>query len=201
VDGKWADAQIFFERLGFRRTGSAVSASLDLTRYAVPAEILRRSEDLSKDGIVVRAFSPADRGPLLRFALSHFGLDAHDEVRCHMERVRHGFNRCGMDWSRTAEPDGIHIAADRHRIVGYSICSSRLRKNLGAVEFVGVMPSLRSRGIGGVLMAKALETLENKGLAAADMWTDREAGMLRWCCSSLGFRVYGMWLVYELPLK
>ncbi len=201
VDGAWVEAQAFFERIGFRIGKIYASAVADLTAYSMPERILGREGELRREGIEVRVFRPADRTSLLRFALAAFGPDAHEEARCHLERTRWGFTRFGMDWARLVEPQMIAVAVDGSRVVGYALCSSRLRRNAGALEFVCVGGNMRSRGIGGALIARGLDALRAAGLSCAEIWTDCDSPLLRWCCSTFRFRIHRKWLAYEMPLR
>ncbi|MCX7805328.1 MAG: GNAT family N-acetyltransferase, partial [Planctomycetota bacterium] len=95
----------------------------------------------------------------------------------------------------------VIVATHGDRLVGYDLCSSKLRGDTGALEFVGVSEGMRSRGIGGALIARGLEALRDAGMSAVETWTDYDSPLLRWCCSMFRFRIHRRWLAYEMPLR
>ncbi|NPB06006.1 MAG: GNAT family N-acetyltransferase [Aquificae bacterium] len=84
-----------------------------------------------------------------------------------------------MEWLYRRDPEGFLVLKDGERPVGFVAAdanwfSKRARKRVGAVHELVVDPSYRGRGLGKMLLKKALEYFKSKGLDEAELWVGDE---------------------------
>ncbi|MCS7277532.1 MAG: GNAT family N-acetyltransferase [Aquificaceae bacterium] len=84
-----------------------------------------------------------------------------------------------LNWLFRRDVAGIWVAEENGRIVGFVASdgnwfSKREGKVVGAIHELIVLPEYRNRGIGKVLVEKALEYFRSRGLDIAELWVGDE---------------------------
>ncbi len=80
-----------------------------------------------------------------------------------------------LNWLFRRDVAGIWVAEEKGQIVGFVASdgnwfSKREGKVVGAIHELAVLPEMRSRGIGKLLVEKALEYFKSRGLDTAELW-------------------------------
>ena len=159
----YPEAVAFLQATGWEITQQPISMRAETTGFQVPAEIITREQALAAEGYAVRPVSAADLPELMPFIAGHFGWDW---VRFAQEYLLELFGP-GSDQVC------FLVATHQGRIVGY--CQQR-RERFGPF---GVDPSLRSKGIGRVLLFRCLADMLAKGFHSAwFLWTGKDAARL-----------------------
>lgn len=167
----YPEAIAFLQAQGWRTISTPISMNAELTGFSVPAAMAEHQARLyAETGIAVRPVQPADLPALMPFIAAHFGWDWH----------RHATEYLSMLYGPGADDICFLVAERQGEIVGY--CQQR-RERFGPF---GVLPSLRSRGIGRVLLFRCLEEMTARGFHCAwFLWTGEDAARLY---STAGFR-------------
>ncbi len=167
----YPEAMAFLLAQGWRVISTPISMHVELTSFSVPAALAAHQERLhAETGIAVHPVQPADLPALMPFIATHFGWDWH----------RHATEYLSALFGPGADDICFLVAERQGEIVGY--CQQR-RERFGPF---GVMPSLRSQGIGRVLLFRCLEEMTARGFHAAwFLWTGADAARLY---STAGFR-------------
>ncbi|HEX9018753.1 MAG TPA: GNAT family N-acetyltransferase [Anaerolineaceae bacterium] len=154
---------VFLEKHGWQITSEPISMRVETTGFQVPEDIKAREAALAADGYAVRPVTPADLPELMTFIQRCFSWDW----------VRHAQDYLLELFGAGSDQVCFLIATHNGRIVGY--CQQR-RERFGPF---GVDPSLRSRGLGRVLLTHCLAEMLAKGFHAAwFLWTGRDAARL-----------------------
>ena len=164
-----ADVQVyargieFLTKRGFETIERPISMRVELTGFRVPEAIAERAAALRDEGIEIRPAIPADIVPVLDFAQRHFTWDWHREASGVFADLFAGDPR----------QVGMLVAVQDGRVLGYA---EHRGERFGPF---GVDPSLRSRGIGRLLLAATLTEMLKKNLHAAwFLWTGDDAARL-----------------------
>ena len=160
----YADALPFLASLGADEGGRPLSMKANLTNYRAEATVAERERSLAGEGITVRRATARDILPLLAFLDAHFPHWTED-ARGVMRDLFGG------------DPRGVtlHLAEDRGEIIGYAQTRA---ERFGPF---GVNEAYRGRGVGAVLLSRALRAMRAQGFHSAwFLWTsDRTAKLYR----------------------
>ena len=178
----------------------------------------RRSRSLKEDvgprgaaastEIVLRTFKPPDEDRVRELTIESF----------HGVSIDHNFDRIsGWDrspdwrerkWVSTRQviasfPDDSFVAELEGRVVGYIACALSEASSIGRIMDMAVDPGMRRKGVGTLLIERALVNFEKKGMALAkiETLTQNQAGASLY--PKLGFREVARQIHYmmELPRK
>lgn len=149
LDPRATAAAGFLARHGFARVGEAVSLVVDL-EAAEAFDTAADERRLAEAGIVVRRAMPGDEAGVDAFVAARFGPD----WRFQTERAR------------CLAPPGLHLALAGERIVGFA-AHSAMNREWGWFGPMGTAPEAEGRGIGRVLLRRALRDLGEQGHATA----------------------------------
>lgn len=153
----------FLHATGWQTVDEPISMRAEITGFQIPPEIEAREIALAAEGYAVRPVEPADLPELMGFIAHHFGWDW----------VRHAQDYLLELFGPGSDQVCFLVATHHGRVVGY--CQQR-RERFGPF---GVDPSLRSKGIGRVLLFRCLSAMLAKGFHAAwFLWTGRDAARL-----------------------
>jgi mycothiol synthase len=182
--GAYPEAMAFLDATGWQTLSTPISMRAELTGFQIPPEILAQEERLRReDGIVVRPIESMDLPKLMPFLVENFGWDwlrfAQDYL---MELYGPGSDQiCFL------------VAYQGDQLVGY--CQQR-RERFGPF---GVAPSMRSKGIGRILLFHCLQTMLAKGFHCAwFLWTGEDAARLY---ARAGFRKVRQFAVMERGVR
>jgi ribosomal protein S18 acetylase RimI-like enzyme len=164
----YPEALAFLQATGWQAFSTPISMRAELTGFQVGPEVAAREKALAAEGYTVRPVTPADLPELMPFIARHFGWDwvrhAQDYL---LELFGPGSDEICFLVAVWREAGG------RERIVGY--CQQR-RERFGPF---GVDPSLRSKGLGRVLLFRCLAEMLARGFHAAwFLWTGEDAARL-----------------------
>ena len=156
-------ALAFLQAQGWQITSRPISMRAETTGFQLPPDLLAHERRLAEEGYVVRPVRSADLPELMPFIARHFGWDW---VRFAQDYLLELFGP-GSD-------QVCFLVATQHgRIVGY--CQQR-RERFGPF---GVDPSLRSQGLGRILLFHCLAEMLAKGFHSAwFLWTGADAARL-----------------------
>lgn len=160
----YPDAVAFLQSQGWQTTSTPISMRAELTGFQLPPAILELEQRLaSQDGIVVRPVCPADLPELMPFIAHNFGWDWFRFAQEYLLEL----------YGPGSDQIAFLVATQEDRIVGY--CQQR-RERFGPF---GVLPEMRHRGIGRLLLFRCLHTMLTNGFHCAwFLWTGRDAARL-----------------------
>lgn len=166
----YPEALAFLAAAGWQVVSEPISMRAELTGFRIPPQVEDLAGRLAAAGIEIRPALPSDLVDLMPFIRQEFGWDWFRFAREHL----------GMLFGPGAD-DVVFLVATQHgRIVGY--CQQR-RERFGPF---GVLPELRGRGIGRVLLFRCLEMALAQGFHCAwFLWTGPDAARLY---AQAGFR-------------
>ncbi|RPJ51852.1 MAG: GNAT family N-acetyltransferase [Chloroflexi bacterium] len=159
----YPEAITFLHATGWQTVSEPISMRSETTGFQIPAEVVERERALAEEGFCVRPVTSADLPELMPFIARHFGWDwvrfAQDYL---LELFGPGSDQvCFL------------VATHNGKIFGY--CQQR-RERFGPF---GVDPSLRSKGVGRVLLFRCLADMLSKGFHSAwFLWTGVDAARL-----------------------
>jgi GNAT superfamily N-acetyltransferase len=160
----YAGAVAFLTAIGAEEGLRPLSMKANLTNYRAEASVAAHETALAGEGIAVRRAEAADILPLLAFLEAHFQHWKPDAIGV----MRDLFG---------GDPRGVtlHVAEDGGEIVGYAQTRA---ERFGPF---GVNEAYRGRGVGGVLLSRALRAMRAQGYHSAwFLWTsDRTAKLYR----------------------
>ncbi len=145
----YASALHFLERLGWQTVSTPISMRAELTGLQLPAEIVKREQELAAQNIDIRPVTAADLPALMPFIAERFGWDWYRFAQEYLLAL----------FGPGADDICFLVATEGERIVGY--CQQR-RERFGPF---GVDPALRSQGIGRVLLFRCLAKMRTQGLS------------------------------------
>lgn len=179
----YPEALAFLFAAGWQRVASPISMCVELTGFRPPLEVADLAERLAGEGICVRPVSPADLPELMPFIQRAFGWDWY----------RFAQEYLALLFGPGADDIVFLVATQEGHIVGY--CQQR-RERFGPF---GVLPELRGKGIGRLLLFRCLETALAQGFHCAwFLWTGRDAARLY---ALAGFRQVRQFAVMQLELR
>ena len=130
------------------------------------------------DGLLLRKVAPEDLDELLSLDAACFDPFWHYDA---------------ASLARLAHADRVAVAVLEGRIVGYTLCT--LRAGDGSLGRLAVSVAFRRRGIGGTLVADALDWLAANGARNAVLSTQEDNTASRTLYRAMGFRETGDVLV------
>lgn len=155
-----ADGVAFLNAIGATEGGRPLSMKANLTNYHAEGNVDTHEATLLEEGIAIRRAEPADILPLIAFLEEHFPHWKPDAIGV----MRELFG---------GDPRGVtlHLALENGAIIGYAQTRA---ERFGPF---GVNEAYRGRGIGGVLLSRALRAMRAQGFHSAwFLWTsDRTA--------------------------
>lgn len=156
----YADGVAFLNAIGADEGGQPLSMKANLTSYRPEGRVEGHEAMLRGEGIAIRRAEPADILPLIAFLETHFAHWKPDAIGV----MRDLFG---------GDPRGVtlHIALENGEIIGYAQTRA---ERFGPF---GVNEAYRGRGIGAVLLSRALRAMRQQGFHSAwFLWTsDRTA--------------------------
>jgi mycothiol synthase len=156
-------AMAFLRKLGWETLFQPISMQADINGFQIPSSIKMIENRLNQDGIHVQPLEPADLPGLFPFIEQNFSWDW---VRFAQEYLLALFGP-GAD-------DIVFLVAKQFDdIIGY--CQQR-GERFGPF---GVVPNMRRKGIGRVLLFRCLEEIASRSIHCAwFLWTSEEAARL-----------------------
>lgn len=159
----YPEAMAFLQATGWQVRSTPISMRAELGGFQVPAEVEALERRLAEESIAVRSVCPADLPALMPFIAEHFGWDWFRFAQAYLLEL----------FGPGSDEIAFFVAAQGERIVGY--CQQR-RERFGPF---GVVPALRNRGIGRLLLFRCLEAMPPKGFHCAwFLWTGADAARL-----------------------
>lgn len=167
----YPEAVAFLKSRGWETISTPISMSADLTGFQAPESIEALEKRLKQEqNIHISPVTSADIPELLNFICEHFGWDW----------VRHAQECLLTLFGPGSDEITFLVARQGQRIVGYC---QQYRERFGPF---GVDPSLRSHGIGRVLLFRCLASQRARGFHCAwFLWTGQNASRVY---SLAGFR-------------
>ncbi|WP_202318441.1 GNAT family N-acetyltransferase [Archaeoglobus neptunius] len=101
-------------------------------------------------------------------------------------------------WLFSRDRDGFMVAEVDGEVVGFVACDTNWisvfeRQKVGEIHELFILPEWRCRGIGSVLLGRAIEYSKSRGRRIAELWAGRTNYRARRFYSSHGFREAGEW--------
>lgn len=159
----YPEAMAFLRNGGWQVASTPISMRANLTGLRIPPDILALEQRLAREGIAIRPVRPADLPTLMPFIARHFGWDWYRFAQEYLLQL----------FGPGSDEIAFFVATMGEEIVGY--CQQR-RERFGPF---GVMPALRNRGIGRLLLFRCLEAMLAKGFHCAwFLWTGADAARL-----------------------
>ncbi len=178
----YAGGVAFFAALGFAERARPLAMENDLTRLEIGESIRAKEAALRAEGVVVEPFDPAWTVRYLRFMREAMPSDWL-RIACR--------DLAEID-SGAAPAHRVFIAHDRDRVLGYC------RHEAGRFGPFGVAEEAQGRGIGSVLLARALTAMRDAGDRRAYLlWTSDETARLY---GRFGFREFRRFAVMQRSL-
>ncbi len=139
---------------GFRKVGDSVNYEVDMRRFYIPKRIVRKEKKLRQEGISFRKASLKEKEALVQWVREKFSPFWAYEVSL-------GFSN---------ESTGVWLAKYEGRVVAFSGYSLLEPNWFGPI---GVEEEMRGKGIGTVLLYKAINSLRLSGHRIVIIpWTD-----------------------------
>ena len=169
--GAYPEAMGFLRATGWQVSSEPISMHADLTGFRIPQHILDLERQLAeKEGIRIRPVQATDLANLMPFVSGTFGWDW---FRLAQESLLELFGNGSGELA-------LLVAVQGQSIVGY--CQQR-RERFGPF---GVVPEMRGKSIGRVLLFRCLATMLARGFHCAWLlWTGKDVARLY---SLAGFR-------------
>ncbi len=147
IDKRYHKGIHFFEKLGYLNTGDAVSMKCDLWNYVMSHQTRQKIDHLKDEGIVIKPFTKEYTIKLLHFLDVNFGA---------------GWKRNALMAMQNDEShDTIFISVDKDdNILGFVM--RKIDGNDARFGPIGVLESIRSKGLGGLLLETMMEDLKKR---------------------------------------
>ena len=172
VDATDAQAVCFYTAHGFRKANDSYNMACDLLHQSLDTSAAEA--DLATHGYRCARLTPADAGALATFLGNWFSPGWATET---LEALGN-------------QPVSAHVAWQRKRVVGFAAAEVT---NPGWFGPTGVHPRHRGRGLGRVLLLRALADLRDLGYRRAEIgWVGPLAWYARHCGASVS-RVFWMY--------
>lgn len=143
LDPRYSEAVAFFEKHGYQRFGETANMEVDLA--AQDFETAADEVSLRGEGIEIRRAIMGDYDEIMGFLQRHWSAWIPEVQR---ELLNY--------------PVSLHLALRQDRVVGFAGFDGN-NLNTGWFGPMGTEPSLRGKGIGGVLLRRCLGDLKSQG--------------------------------------
>lgn len=151
----------FLEQHGFECGEKPVSMRALLTGYEAAGDVPEKASGLQEDGILIRPAVAEDSSPLLAFVVEHFP---------HWESYVRDALRAVAAVSPYAT---LHVAVDGEKVIGFALTRG---ERFGPF---GVNNDYRGRGVGAVLLSRALCAMRAANVHLAYfLWTSDQTARL-----------------------
>ncbi|HIE05023.1 MAG TPA: GNAT family N-acetyltransferase [Candidatus Latescibacteria bacterium] len=153
----------------------------------------------------IRSYVPEDRDFLVRITLICFDGVSIDQ------NVERKFGKVGgtdwkfrkarhIIWDIEANPEGIFVAEEDGRPVGYVTTRLDHDTKIGWIPNLAVLPEHRRKGIGKALMERALNYLKEKGMEMVKIETLEQNEVGKEFYPKVGFVEVARQIHYVMPL-
>jgi len=172
VDGTaYAEGLAFLHGRGYEVAYTALAMDATLWPPTFPADAIRKEQDLATQGIVFRTYAPRWLSAFRAFLRQEVPWDWEWLALRNLARIHEG----------SFSPEQIHLATHEERVVGYGQYEGA---HFGPF---GVAAGYQGKGIGTVLLARALASMVERDLHHAwVLWTGERAARLY---ARFGFRM------------
>ncbi len=150
----------FFERRGYRFSGTAYDLHRSLADYRTPPRV--EAVLAAHPGVTLRPLGPGERRPLLGFLAEVFPGRWTEDIRRFLEEGGEISDILGI-LDGAAVLGFAHLHPPGSRRIGPSVAWARKSERLGGIGPLGIAPSLRGRGLGLALLDRALLRLREFG--------------------------------------
>lgn len=147
IDERYREILAVFEAVGFERVAEPVDMVKSLRDFEVPEWVMRTERSLGEEGM---AFGPCEERHYERFdwfMKSHFPGTWYLRARRYMDE--------------RGDPKLVFLCVQEEEVIGFVRLGVKGRR--GSIDSIGVWEDLRGRGIGSVLLFKALEEMFRRG--------------------------------------
>lgn len=159
----YPEAIEFLAKLGWKILYKPISMQANISGFQIPATIMEKERRLTQNGITIRPGEPGDIPDLFPFIQQYFGWDW---VRFAQEYLLEFY-------SRGSDHIVFLVALKGDEIIGY--CQQR-GERFGPF---GVLPEMRHKGIGRVLLFRCLAEMASRSIHCAwFLWTSEDAARL-----------------------
>lgn len=160
----YPEAMAYLQATGWEVRSTPISMRAELTGFQVAPAVREREHRLAaEEGIAVRPVQPADLPVLMPTIAEHFGWDWFRFAQEYLLEL----------FGPGSDEVTFLVAVQGGRIVGY--CQAR-RERFGPF---GVVPAMRNKGIGRVLLCRCLADMLAQGFHCAwFLWTGADAARL-----------------------
>ncbi|HEY9076294.1 MAG TPA: GNAT family N-acetyltransferase [Anaerolineaceae bacterium] len=174
----------FLKKQGWKVTSTPISMRAELTGFQIPASILDLEHKLQHtDSVRVRPVTSSDLPQLMPFIAQNFGWDWYRFAQEYLLEL----------FGAGSDEICVLVATQDEHIVGY--CQQR-RERFGPF---GVLPEMRSMGIGRLLLFRCLSEMLARGFHCSwFLWTGKDAARLY---SLAGFKQVRQFAVMRLDLE
>jgi len=153
----------------------------------------------------IRPYRPEDREVLKAITGRTFGAVSIDG---NIEKLFGRLNGTDWAWRKRrqidqdcdAQPDGILVAEEQGRVIGYITTRLDPATKLGWIPNLAVEPEFQGRGIGRQLIEAALELFRQRGMSHAKIETLEQNRVGQKLYPSLGFQEVARQIHYVMKL-
>ena len=189
VSAGWPEGLAFFEKYGFREVDRIQGLIAPISGFEIPAHIAQREKTLATKGISVGPMTKAEEAGLLDFLASAFPeyLLWHDHYYYRAEA------------GRIAPEDTMVVRVDG-KVAGFA-GPVEIAENEGILgSGIGIAEELRGRGIGTVLLFKAMGELKNRGARRVHVFGPAK-GLDKTFYPKAGYRPADLWVLLEREVE
>lgn len=160
---EYVDGIKFLEKMGFKQVVTSLSMDNQIITYRIPEKILENEKRLEKDGITIQPYRRGLLMPYMEFMKKHMPGDWIRLARENLALLTIG----------KFKEEQILVALKGEEIIGYAQFEE---EHFGPF---GVRDDYQGKGIGGVILARTIETMHNRGHHCAwFLWTGDDAARL-----------------------
>ena len=184
IDARWKQSLWFFRHFGFQVTGILDSAKVSLEGFQIPPRVLEAEAQAAREDITAGVLTADETGALLHFLDDTFPGAWHRQFAKRIPQRQVIF-------------DNVVVLRQAGKIVGFvgpfDIPESGVA-SLGAG--IGLKPQLRGRGLGNVILFRALQRIRDAGARECYIFG---VGPKRYY-DNAGFRMAELWILLDKPL-
>lgn len=161
IDLRYEKALSFFEKYGYSLSYEAVSMQRELWNYILPEKTVKKIEALAQEGIRIIPYQQRYMLDLLDYLLENFGAGWKRNALMAMQH-------------KEAEDTILLCVNDKDEILGF--CMRKIDGSDARFGPIGVSESLRSKGLGGVLLDQMMFEMKSRNIAYIYfLWTSGAA--------------------------